>query len=95
MNPAGRGFDIESTADRGVIANVWINIDLQEPRFPNYKIDFDEAEANAKRICVAVNMHDSLIECIKDLMDRVQLDMGETNPRVIKANELLKQAEQY
>lgn len=55
----------------------------------------DEDIANAQRIVKAVNMHDELVESLKDLIERLELDGYDNyNVRIRKAKILLKQAEQ-
>lgn len=51
-------------------------------------------QANATRIVKAVNMHDELLACIKDLSERLNLDgYDQDNVRLKNAMRLLKQAE--
>lgn len=53
----------------------------------------DNEEANAKHIVKCVNLHDELITTIKDMNETMERALGENHPRVIKAKELLRNAE--
>lgn len=60
----------------------------------DHHIGKQEAEANAKRIVKAVNMHDELIECIKASDKEIKRTGGHLSPLGIRIQSLLQQAEQ-
>lgn len=65
--------------------------------FPS-KVTIEEAKNHGQRIAKAVNMHDELIECIKNMLTEVSpafnFDLRKATEPFQKAQQLLKQAEQ-
>ena len=77
--------------DKNRIANLFDKGEYFKP--------YDETQANAQRIIKAVNMHDELIEMIKELKYELRLAQSDnfiidTETKIERAEELLKKAEQ-